>query len=125
LEEKDVKAREKWNKEISPSLLSLKYNKEDLKNFVSTSTNEIKSLNDAINELKVKKTKSEEIIANYRDYDEYIYDVQKYIDEHLICEAALGFENSVEEFKREIERMEEETLDDFISDYVDIYEKEI
>ena len=67
----------------------------------------------------------EEIIENYRDYDEYIYDVQKYIDEHIICEAALGFENSVEEFKREIERMEEETLDDFISDYVDIYEKEI
>jgi hypothetical protein len=66
-----------------------------------------------------------EVIENYRDCDDYIYDVQKYIDEHLICEAALGFENSVEEFKREIERMEEETLDDFISDYVDIYEKEI
>lgn len=66
-----------------------------------------------------------EIIENYRDCDDYIYDVQKYIDEHLICEAALGFENSVEEFKKEVERVEEEILDGFIGDCVDTYEKEI
>lgn len=66
-----------------------------------------------------------EVIENYRKCDDYIYDVQKYIDEHLICEAALGFENSIEEFKREVERMEDETLEDFISDYVETYEKEL
>lgn len=65
------------------------------------------------------------IIENYRECDDYIYDVQKNIDEHLICEAALGFENSIEEFKREVDRMEIEILEDFINDYVDIYEKEV
>ena len=45
LEEKDIKAREKWNKEISPSLLSGRYNKEELKIFVDKSTNEINTLN--------------------------------------------------------------------------------
>ncbi len=83
LEEKDVKAREKWNKEISPSLLSLKYNKEDLKNFVTTSRNEIKSLNDAISELKGKKTKSEEIIANYLKERDELFDLKQYVDNSL------------------------------------------
>ena len=48
LEEKDVKAREKWNKEIAPSLLSGKYNKEDLKLFVEKSKTEIEEYNKTI-----------------------------------------------------------------------------
>lgn len=66
-----------------------------------------------------------EIIKSYRENGDYVYDVQKSIDEYLICEAALGFENAVEEFKKRVDIMEEETLEDFIDDYVEIYEKEI
>lgn len=66
-----------------------------------------------------------EVIENYRNGDDYIYDIQKTIDDFLICEAALGQKCRVKEFKEELRIMEEETLDDFISDYVEIYEKEL
>ena len=66
-----------------------------------------------------------EVIENYRNGDDYVYDIQKSIDEYLICEAALGREEQVKEFKEAICIMEEETLEDFIDDYVNIYEKEI
>ena len=66
-----------------------------------------------------------EIIENYRECDDYIYDIQKSIDEYLVCEAALGREEQVKEFKEAIRIMEDETLYDFIGDYVTIYEKEI
>ena len=65
-----------------------------------------------------------EIIANYRECDDYIYDIQKCIDEYLVCEAALGREEQVKEFKEAIRIMEDEILYDFIGDYVTIYEKE-
>ena len=66
-----------------------------------------------------------EMVENYRNGDDYIYDIQKYIDELLICKAALGREEEVKEFKEQVRIMEEETFEDFIDDYVDIYEKEI
>ena len=66
-----------------------------------------------------------EIIENYRKSDDYVYDITRYIDEYLVCKAALGREDAVKEFKDSIRVMEEETLEDFISDYVEIYEKEI
>ena len=66
-----------------------------------------------------------EIIENYRNSDDYICDIQKCIDEYLVCEAALGREEQVKEFKEAIRIMEDETLYDFIGDYVTIYEKEI
>lgn len=44
LEEKDIKAREKWNKEILPTLTSSKYNKEDLTNTVNSVAQEITNL---------------------------------------------------------------------------------
>lgn len=71
------------------------------------------------------KNLKEEIIENYRNGDDYIYDVQKSIDEYLMCEAALGREEQVKEFKEAVRIMEEETLEDFIDDYVTIYEKEL
>lgn len=66
-----------------------------------------------------------EIIENYRESVDYVYDITKYIDELLICKAALGREEEVKDFKNLLRIMEEETLDDFINDYVDIYEKEL
>lgn len=66
-----------------------------------------------------------EIIKKHRECADYIYDVQRNIDEYLICEAALGKEKGVKEFKEAVRIMEEENLEDFISDYVEIYEKEL
>lgn len=66
-----------------------------------------------------------EIIENYRNGDDYVYDIQKSIDEYLICEAALGREAQVKEFKEAIRIIEEETLEGFIDNFVDIYEKEL
>ena len=54
LEEKFNKANDKWLHEIKPALLSIRYNKEDLKNFVTTATGDINSLNDAINTSSLK-----------------------------------------------------------------------
>lgn len=66
-----------------------------------------------------------ELIESYRNSEDYIYNIQDYIDNCLICNAALGREEQVEEFKEAVRIMEEETLDDFINDYVEIYEKEL
>lgn len=67
-----------------------------------------------------------EIIENYRDSCEYVDDIIRYVDERLVCKAALGREEEeVEEFKAELRTMEEETLEDFINDCVIIYEKEL
>lgn len=53
LEEKDQKAREKWNKEVAPSLLSSKYNKATLKE-------DIEQINTAISDTEVLLSKAEE-----------------------------------------------------------------
>lgn len=66
-----------------------------------------------------------EVIENYRECGDYVYDITKYIDEPLICKAALGREEEVKDFKNLLHIMEEEILKDFINDYVTIYEKEL
>lgn len=71
------------------------------------------------------KDLKKEIVENYRNCDDYVYDITKYIDELLICKTALGKEEHVKEFKEAVRIMEEETLEDFINDYVIIYEKEL
>lgn len=65
LEEKDIKAREKWNKEIAPSLLSGKYNKEDLKLFVENSKKEIEELTKFIESTEIKLKECENNIVNF------------------------------------------------------------
>ena len=67
----------------------------------------------------------DEIIANYRECDEYVYDIQNSIDELLICKVALGKKDKTEDFKKEVQRIEDWVLKTFIEDYVTIYEKEI
>ena len=59
-----------------------------------------------------------EIIKKYRECDDYLYDIKKNIDEYLICEAALGKEEQVKEFKEAVRIIEEETLTGFIDNYV-------
>lgn len=84
LEEKDVKAREKWNKEISPSLLSGKYNKEDLKDSVATFQNDIKSLNDSIINADKKLKESEQNIIKFNKEKDELLTLKQFVDESLL-----------------------------------------
>ena len=80
LEEKDIKAREKWNKEISPSLLSGKYVKEELVSFVNTSKQEIEVLNNTIKETEHKLKISEENILKYNKEKDDLFGLKQYVD---------------------------------------------
>lgn len=80
LEEKDIKAREKWNKEISPSLLSGKYNKEDLKNFVETSNKQIIELNDYIKDTENKLKECDTNIIKFNKEKEDLFGLKQFID---------------------------------------------
>ena len=83
LEEKDIKAREKWNKEISPSLLSGKYNKEELKECVETGKNEIKNLQALCETADKKKKECEENIASFNKERDEILQLRQYVDKAL------------------------------------------
>ena len=83
LEEKDIKAREKWNKEILPSLLSGKYNKEDLKSFVESSKKEVNTLNDAIKTTEDKLKVSEDNLKKYNKEKEGLFELKQFVDASL------------------------------------------
>lgn len=83
LEEKDIKAREKWNKEIAPSLMSSKYNKDDLQNTVNISTNEIKTLNDVISTTQNKLNESEKKISTLNKEKDDWFRKKQFVDENL------------------------------------------
>lgn len=84
LEEKDVKAREKWNKEIVPTLLSTKYDKNELKQNVSEKRNEILSLNEVIKKTEDKKNKSEVILSNYIKERDDLFSLKQFVDSSLM-----------------------------------------
>ena len=83
LEEKDIKAREKWNKEINPSLLSSKYNKEDLKQFIKTSNEEIQIINDSLSKTENKLNTSEDNIAKYNKEKDDVNKLRLHVDPKL------------------------------------------
>ena len=84
LEEKDVKAREKWNKEINPSLLSGRYNKEEMKIFVEKSINEINTLNDNIssNEENLKNCGNK--IETFNKEKDELFSLKQNVDSSLL-----------------------------------------
>ena len=84
LEEKDIKAREKWNKEIFPSLLSTRYNKEDLKNNVDNYRSEITSLTDISSTVEKQLKNCENNILNLNKEKEDLFELKKNIDSNLI-----------------------------------------
>ena len=80
LEEKDIKAREKWNKEISPSLLSGKYVKEDLISFVETSKQEIDVLTKTIGDTEKKLKDADENIVKFNKEKDDLFGLKQYVD---------------------------------------------
>lgn len=83
LEEKDIKAREKWNKEISPSLLSIRYNKEDMKSFVDGAKKDIEVLNKTIEETEIKLKSCETNISKYNSEKEELFGLKQFVDSSL------------------------------------------
>lgn len=83
LEEKDIKAREKWNKEIVPSLLSGKYNKEELQQFVDSSKLQVLSLNEMIEKTNVKLQDSNNRILKFNQDKDNLFGLKQYIDPTL------------------------------------------
>lgn len=83
LEEKFAKANDKWLHEIRPSLLSGKYNKEDLIAFVQSTGNEIKSLNEAIALISTKIQQCEANISTYNTDKDNLAGLRQFVDASL------------------------------------------
>lgn len=84
LEEKYAKANDKWLHEIKPTLLSGRYNKEDLKNFVINATNDINSLTEAIELSNVKLTTCETNIETCNKEKDEILALKRNVDVTLM-----------------------------------------
>lgn len=83
LEEKNIKAREKWNKEILPSLLSSKYNKEELKAYVEGAKKDIETLTNAIKLTEEKLKTSENNLIKYNKEKDELFGLKQYVDVSL------------------------------------------
>ena len=126
LEEKDIKAREKWNKEISPSLLSGRYNKEDLKQFVESSNLEIVGLNQAISDTVTKLEDSENRIAQHTKEKDELLSLKQYVDSSIANLDVVTLENQLEtitndgkNISQQIGLVEKEILDLGVIEYSD------
>lgn len=80
LEEKNIKAREKWNKEIAPSLLTGKYDKDALKESVSLWEDGIKDRETLINTTESKIKALEESIKKYTEEKDELLTLKQYVD---------------------------------------------
>lgn len=80
LEEKNVKAREKWNKEIAPSLLTGKYDKDALRESVSLWEDGIKDRETLINTTESKIKALEESIKKYTEEKDELLTLKQYVD---------------------------------------------
>lgn len=100
LEEKFVKANDKWLHEIKPTLLSGKYNKEELIAFVQTTTNEIQSLGEAIAAIEKKIQNSETNITTYNCDKDNIIGLRQFVDATL---ANVDLQTMLDKQKRLLE----------------------
>lgn len=135
LEEKDIKAREKWNKEIAPSLYSKKYNKIDLKEFVEVSNKEIINLTEAIKTSTLKLNVVEDNLKKYNKEKEDLFGLKQFVDASLTNvdmvtlqakEEAITQEGNI--IKQQIETVEKEinslgVIDFSDSEYNNLCEK--
>ena len=84
LEEKDALAREKWNKEVSPRLLSNIYNRETLKAEIAALECNQENINEALEELANKIKSSNETITNLTSQKENLLAAKGQVDETLL-----------------------------------------
>ena len=84
LEEKDKVAREKWNREVQPRLLSNRYNREDLKTEIEESENKIKDLEASINKSNEDLESVKKNIASLTAAKEALLSSKQQIDPELL-----------------------------------------
>ena len=84
LEEKDALAREKWNKEVSPRLLSNVYNRETLKAEIAALESEQSTINSSLEEIASKIKTSNENITNLSTQKENLLAAKGQVDESLL-----------------------------------------
>lgn len=83
LEEKDAIAREKWNKEISKSLMSNIYNRETLKAEIDAFSLAIDENKKQVENLEGKIKESTDRLANYQEQKEALLSAKGKIDESI------------------------------------------
>lgn len=101
LEEKDQKAREKWNKEIAPSLLSSKYNKEQLKDDIRQLQEAIESTETLVSNTELKKEESVQKLASMSTEREDLYKLKRNVNPELSRLDVQTLENTLERLKNE------------------------
>ena len=83
LEKKFQEANDKWLHEIKPALLSVNYNKEELRNYISLAKNDIESLTAQIKILEAKLTESTNKITFYNKEKEDLFGLKQFVDASL------------------------------------------
>ena len=95
LEEKDAIAREKWNKEVSRSLLSNVYNRETLKVEIDAINLSIEENEKEISNLETKISDSTAKLKNYNEQKEALLSAKKEVDRSLINVDVHTIEKSI------------------------------
>lgn len=95
LEEKDAIAREKWNKEVSRSLLSNVYNRETLKVEIDAINLSIEENEKEISNLETKIFDSTAKLKNYNEQKEGLLSAKKEVDRSLINVDVHTIEKSI------------------------------
>lgn len=95
LEEKDTIAREKWNKEVSRSLLSNVYNRETLKVEIDAINLSIEENEKEISNLETKIVDSTAKLKNYNEQKEALLSAKKEVDRSLINVDVHTIEKSI------------------------------
>lgn len=95
LEEKDTIAREKWNKEVSRSLLSNIYNRETLKVEIDAINLSIEENEKEISNLETKIADSTAKLKNYNEQKEALLSAKKEVDMSLINVDVHTIEKSI------------------------------
>lgn len=115
IEDKDVKAREKWNKEISVGRFSDMYNQTQLENDIESLTNTNKLNQDEIINLNEKIVSYDETIKSNQDDKDLLLSAKHVIDNSLlkvdVTTLQASIENLIETGKRknsEVSILEEE-----------------
>lgn len=84
IEDKDIKAREKWNKEISVGRFSDMYNKVQLENDIEDLKSANESINENVKELKSKIEECEEKVKELNGTRDVLLSSKQTIDDSLI-----------------------------------------
>lgn len=121
LEKKFQEANDKWLHEIKPALLTVNYNKEDLRNYVSTAKNDIESLTLQIKDLNNKLSDSTNRIVGYNKEKEDLFGLKQFVDASLsnvdittllakqkrVMEDGMKYKQLIENIEKEINEIGE------------------